>query len=87
MREIREELGATFRGPDACFLGVFTAAAANEPDHELIAHLVAVDLDGDADPVAEIEEIIWIDVLGSHSVPLAPLVTEKIIPIIGTTAV
>ena len=77
-REVREELGATFRSPEARFLGVFTAAAANEPDHELIAHLVAVDLENDAHPVAEIEEIVWTDVLEPHSIPLAPLVTEAV---------
>ena len=35
---------------EARFLGVFTAAAANEPDQEVVAHLLAVGLDTDANP-------------------------------------
>ena len=63
------------------------AKAAKIPSaDELIAHLVAVNLDSDANPVAEIEEIIWIDVLKPHSVPLAPLVTESITPISRNTS-
>jgi hypothetical protein len=38
---------------EARFLGVFTAAAANEPDQEVVAHLLAVGLDTDANPGAE----------------------------------
>jgi 8-oxo-dGTP diphosphatase len=82
VRELREELGATFQSLEARFLGVFTAAAANEPEHEVVAHLLAVSLDTDANPVAEIEEIIWVDILKPHSIPLAPLVTEAVLPII-----
>src|SRR4051812_17682017 len=82
-REVREELGTTFQGLEARFLGVFTAAAANEPDHEVVAHLLAVSLDSDANPGAEIEEMIWADILKAHSFPLAPLVTKAILPIIG----
>jgi 8-oxo-dGTP diphosphatase len=81
-RELHEELGTTFQSLEARFLGIFTAAAANEPDREVVAHLLAVDLDGDANPGAEIEDAIWVDILGRHSFPLAPLVTEAVLPII-----
>jgi 8-oxo-dGTP diphosphatase len=81
VRELREELGATFQSLDARFLGVFTAAAANEPDRQVVAHLLAVGLDADASPGAEIEEMIWADVLKPASFPLAPLVREAILPI------
>jgi hypothetical protein len=67
---------------EARFLGVFTAAAANEPDQEVVAHLLAVGLDTDANPGAEIEEMIRADILKAHSLPLAPLVTEAVLPII-----
>jgi len=83
VREVREELGTTFQSVEARFLGVFTAAAANEPDHEVVAHLLAVSLDSDANPGAEIEEMIWADILAGHSFSLAPLVTQAILPIIG----
>ena len=43
---------------EARFLGVFTAAAANEPDQGVVAHLLAAGLDTDANPGAEIEEMI-----------------------------
>jgi 8-oxo-dGTP diphosphatase len=82
VREVREELGTTFQSLEARFLGVFTAAAANEPNHEVVAHLLAVSLDTDANPGAEIEEMIWADILKAHSFPLAPLVTKAILPII-----
>jgi 8-oxo-dGTP diphosphatase len=49
-RELREELGTTFQRSEARPLDVFTAAAANEPDHEVVAHLLAVHLDSDANP-------------------------------------
>ena len=67
---------------EARFLGVFTAAAANEPDQEVVAHLLAVGLDTDANPGVEIEEMIRADILKDHSSPLAPLVTEAVLPII-----
>jgi len=81
-RELREELGTTFQSLEARSLGVFTAAAANERDHEVVAHLLAVDLDTDANPGAEIEDVIWADILKAHSFLLAPLVTEAALPII-----
>ena len=86
IRELREELGTTFESLEAHFLGVFTAAAANEPDREVVAHLLAVGLDADANPGAEIEEMIWADVREPQSFPLAPLVTEAILPIIRKAA-
>jgi hypothetical protein len=47
-----------------------------------VAHLLAVGLDTDANPGAEIEEMIRADILKAHSLPLAPLVTEAVLPII-----
>ena len=81
-RELREELGTSFQSWQARFLGVFTTAAAHEPDHEVVAHLLAVNLETDANPGAEIEEMIWADILEAHSFPLAPLVTKAILPIV-----
>ena len=85
-REVREELGATFQTLDARFLGVFTTAAAHEPDHEVVAHLLAVSLESDANPGAEIEEMIWADIRKAQSFPLAPLVTNAVLPIIRRAA-
>jgi len=81
-RELGEELGTTFQSLQARFLGVFTTAAAHEPDHDVVAHLLAVNLDTEANPGAEIEEMVWADILKAHSFPLAPLVTNAILPIV-----
>lgn len=81
-RELGEELGTTFQSLQARFLGVFTTAAAREPDHDVVAHLLAVSLETEANPGAEIEEMVWADILKTHSFPLAPLVTNAILPIV-----
>ncbi len=81
-RELREELGTTRRPLEARYIGIFTAAAANEAGLEVVAHLLAVDLDADVNPGAEIEDAIWVDVFKAHSFPLAPLVTEAVLPLI-----
>jgi hypothetical protein len=47
-----------------------------------VAHLLAVALDTDANPGVGIEEMIRADILKDHSSPLAPLVTETVLPII-----
>ena len=85
LRELLEELGASFQSADAHHLGIFAAAAANEPDREVVAHLLAVRLDTDANPLAEIEDMIWVDILKPHAFPLAPLVTTAVLPIIRSS--
>jgi len=86
-REVHEELGTTFQGLQARFLGVFTTATAHEPDHDVVAHLLAVNLETEANPGAEIEEMVWADILKTHSFPLAPLVTNAILPIVRSMQV
>jgi 8-oxo-dGTP diphosphatase len=81
-RELQEELGATYQSVHARSLGVFKAAAANEPDHDVVAHLLAVELDGPANPGAEIEDVIWADVLQPQPLVLAPLVAEVVVPML-----
>ncbi len=81
-RELREELGTTRSSLEARYIGKFTAVAANEAGHEVVAHLSAIALDADINPGAEIEDAIWVDVLKAHSFPLAPLVTDAVLPLI-----
>lgn len=84
-RELREELG--IEAPLSAFraLGEHRAAAANEPGHVVVADAFALTVDptGVA-PRAEIAEMRWItpgDVL-----PLAPLSTEVLLPLIWPTS-
>ena len=86
VRELHEELG--FRpDPDALeFLGTFTAAAANEKGHDVIADCFFVRLadlhlaPDDVKPAAEIDAVLWLHP-GDESVPLAPLTREHLAPI------
>jgi 8-oxo-dGTP diphosphatase len=82
VREVREELGSAFDVATARRLGRFTAAAANEPDHEVDAHLYLVGLDGEPHPAAEIEEMAWVDPQAPAGMQLAPLTTEVVFELV-----
>lgn len=84
IREFREELGVELDPLFLRGLGRFRAAAANEPGHEVLAHVyehpfVAVDR-----PLAEIEHVEWVhpDAFppGCDSPEMAPLNTEFVFP-------
>ncbi|MGO3147060.1 MAG: TIGR00730 family Rossman fold protein [Leucobacter sp.] len=79
IREFREELGVHLDPLKLRGLGDFRAAAANEPDHEVLAHVyeheyVAVD-----HPLAEIEHLEWVHPNDPHSA-MAPLNTAHVFP-------
>jgi len=76
-RELAEELGA--RLVTAAPLGVFEAAAANEPGARVRSHPYAVVVEGEIAAAAEIAEIAWVEVAAPH-VRLAPLLTTQILP-------
>lgn len=73
-RELREELGCELVGSE--FLGVYSAPAANEPQHLVEAALFRAAIAGDVAAHNEIEEIAWIDPAQPCSMPLAPLTCE-----------
>ncbi len=81
IRELSEEIGIIATAAELTFLRQFQAAAANEPDHIVIADvfLLRVD-DADIQPTAEIEEIRWVppDALGE--IIMAPLTEDHILP-------
>ncbi|WP_309081222.1 NUDIX domain-containing protein [Zhihengliuella sp.] len=91
VREVREELGLSFRTDDLVAHGLWVGAAANEPGTELRAHLFEARLAdaGAAGPIAaaevtaqaEIAELLWVrpeDALDRAD--LAPLLREEVLP-------
>jgi 8-oxo-dGTP diphosphatase len=73
VRECAEEIGLVV-DPDAVVsLGRFSAPAANEPDHVVVADVFAVDLPAgfEPEPRAELAELVWVD-------PAAPVTTHPV---------
>lgn len=84
VREVREELGLTLELVDLAWLGTWTALAANEPDHHVIATVFSAILPGEPVPSGEIEEIRWIPPGGKDlSVPVAPLLEEFVLRVVA----
>jgi 8-oxo-dGTP diphosphatase len=84
-REIGEELGCRVVAQSARPLGTFDCAAANEPGFRVQAAVYAVEVDGDATPRAEIDEMIWADPAALPDVPLAPLTRDHVLPLSART--
>lgn len=88
VRECEEELGLALDRAALELLGVFRAAAANEPGHfveaTVFAHPLVPGATGAA-PRAEIEQVAWVD----PAIPrddLAPLNTKLVFPaLLGET--
>jgi 8-oxo-dGTP diphosphatase len=76
-REIAEELGVRFVTAEP--LGIFEAAAANEPGARVRSHAYAATVEGELTAAAEIAELAWIDIAAPH-VRLAPLLAHEILP-------
>ncbi|KAA9134455.1 NUDIX hydrolase [Microbacterium caowuchunii] len=74
VRELAEEIGVHVPESRLRALGRFTAPAANEPGHEVVADVFAVDI-GDATPVvaAEIAELRWVGRTDAAELEVAPL--------------
>jgi 8-oxo-dGTP diphosphatase len=77
-RELREELGV--RLVSATLLGRFEAPAANEPGATVRSSAYTVEIEGEMAIGAEIEELLWIDPAAPPAVPMAPLLTARILP-------
>jgi len=77
-RELEEEIG--YVGNDAAtWLGRFSASAANEADSIVIAETFTLVTAADLAPLAEIEELRWIDP-ADPQLPLAQLSGRHILP-------
>jgi len=79
-RELEEELGLQIDPAQACFLGQFSAPAANEPGCVVQAEIFQLTIDSAVTPAAEIEEVLWVDPATDPSVVLAPLTRDLILP-------
>jgi 8-oxo-dGTP diphosphatase len=77
-RELAEELGV--RLLSAKPLGLFEAAAANEPGARVRSHAYEASVEGQMAPAAEIAELWWIDIAHPVDVLLAPLLRDHILP-------
>ncbi len=79
IRETREELGVELELALLTPLGAFVAAAANEDGHEVHADVFAHPTVQIGDPLAEIEELRWVDP-AAPDVALAPLLRDHVFP-------
>jgi 8-oxo-dGTP pyrophosphatase MutT (NUDIX family) len=80
-RELEEELGIRIDPQELEPLGSFTAAAANEPDHLVVADVFAADIGLQLPAVgAEIAELRWITRSDADSLEVAPLARQYFLP-------
>ncbi len=77
-RELAEEIGVTVIA--STLLGRFEAPAANEPSATVRSSTYLVEIAGEIIIRAEIEELRWLDPTASPETPIAPLLTEQILP-------
>lgn len=81
-RELEEELGLRVDEAALRPLGTFISAAANEPDHRVVASAFALTIDAAAvSAQAEIAELRWITPADVATLPLAPLSLEHLLPL------
>ncbi|MFC6234582.1 NUDIX domain-containing protein [Leucobacter soli] len=79
LREFREELGIALDPVALRPVGSFRAAAANEPDHEVVAHVFEHPYVAGVAVNAEIELLEWVDPAVVRD-DMAPLNTEHVFP-------
>ena len=80
-RELAEELGIFVAPHELQPLGSFTAAAANEPGHLVVADVFAADIGTQGPEVgAEIAELRWITRSDAEHLEVAPLARTYFLP-------
>jgi 8-oxo-dGTP diphosphatase len=83
-RELNEELGLDIPPTDLVSIGRFEALAANEDDTVVDCEVFdAPIVTHDVRPLAEIEELVWLDPAGRNHVELAPLSSELLLPLLA----
>lgn len=83
VREVREELSVDLEPAALQPLGVFRAAAANEPGFEVESTVFAHPPVPVSQPAAEIEELRWQSLDQPYPTDLAPLLVEHVLPILS----
>lgn len=79
-REVQEEIGIQVTENASAYLGQFEAAAANEPDHRVDAHVFYGTYDGELSPLAELAEVKWAYPAHLDADNTAPLLKEAVLP-------
>lgn len=80
-RELEEELGLVVDPTSPVYLGTYSAPAANEPDHTVVADVFHLVVTSPVSPEAEIEEIAWADPSAPGALNLAPLTRDLVLPL------
>jgi 8-oxo-dGTP diphosphatase len=84
-RELQEELNLNLTEQKISYVGRFTDEAINEPGRVVIAEIYhSVIAATDFQPAAEIEEVIWCSPDNPHSILLAPLTENHLMPLVPT---
>lgn len=83
-RQLAEELGLTVLPSDAKYVGRFTAPAANEVNHTVIADVFHIETSITVKPEAEIEDACWVDLSTPIDLELAPLTRDHILPLVSS---
>jgi 8-oxo-dGTP diphosphatase len=83
MRELHEELLLVVEPDDLDYLGRFHAPAANEAGFVVDAEVFFVSAHGEAVASAEIDELVWVTPLEALEIPLAPLTSEVLLPLLA----
>ncbi|KAF1702749.1 NUDIX hydrolase [Pseudoxanthomonas suwonensis] len=79
-RELEEELGVAMRAASAWRLGEFEADAVNEPGRRVRTEAYVVEVDGQPEVRAEIEELAWVLPRAPFPVKVAPLSAGHVLP-------
>ena len=81
-RELFEELHFRVTEEQTRFVGTFSCAAANEPDHLLEAHLFHIRVkDREFAIAAELEQAVWISTDAARDLLLAPFTRDHVLPV------
>ena len=86
IRELHEELTLIVEPDDLDYLGRFHAPAANEAGHVVDAEVFTVSVRGEAVASAEIDELVWVSPLEALDIPLAPLTSDVLLPLLERRA-
>ncbi|TDZ82972.1 hypothetical protein DE4585_01765 [Mycobacteroides salmoniphilum] len=83
VREVREELSVHLEPAALEPIGVFRAAAANEPGFDVESTVFEHPPVSVSQPAAEIEELRWQLLDEPYPADLAPLLVEHVLPILS----
>jgi 8-oxo-dGTP pyrophosphatase MutT (NUDIX family) len=80
-RELDEEIGLAIGAEAARYLGRFSAPAANEPGHQVVAEIFHLRTAHSPRACREIAEARWVDLARTAELPLAPLTRDHVLPL------